>query len=80
MSPGATQHRDLIGFELIFFPTASANGFAIHKVFLHPSALLREKIFYSKLLCTPKGDVFLIDKIAKHGKADACRALMAQYS
>ena len=74
-----TSHRDLHGFERIFFPTATISALKYIQYFGGLRLHLRRKIFPSKLRSTPKREIFLQDKIKNHGKADACRGFLMQY-
>ena len=75
----ADSHRDLHGFEQIFFPAENPSFLKYIQYFCDLWIFLQEKIFHSKLRSTPKREIFLQDKIKSHGKAGAYRGFLTQY-
>ena len=75
----ADSHRDLHGFERIFFPAENPSFLKYIQYFCVLWIFLQEKIFHSKLRSTPKREIFLQDKIKSHGKANAYRGFLTQY-
>ena len=72
-------HRDLYGFERIFFLTKNRSFLKYIQYFFVLSDSLQEKILLPKLRSTPKREIFLQDKGKSHGKADAYRGFLMQY-
>ena len=70
LSLKAGAHRDLHGFEGIFFPTETGDDLEIHKVFLRSSPLPVNKNLTFKTAKHSKVRDFSARQGKTHGKAD----------